>query len=239
MNTSSGSVLDRVLYRDGLIIILDKPAGLPVHGGPGGGDHLELYLDALRFGLAQPPGLGHRLDRDTSGCLALGRHRKALRRLGRIFSAGLAEKTYWALLDGVPAAASGCVTAPLHKVSNARRGWRMVVDTTHGKASATDYRVRASDGRVSFVEFTPRTGRTHQIRVHAAELGCPVIGDPIYGRRDGPAGPLQLHAHRLVLPLYEAKPAVVAAAPPPPYMAALLARLPAACDDDTPVQSVP
>ena len=111
-----GVDLDRVLYRDGLIIILDKPAGLPVHGGPGGGDHLELYLDALRFGLAQPPGLGHRLDR-ASGCLALGRHRKALRRLGRIFSEGLAEKTYWALLDGVPPAATGCVTAPLHKVS--------------------------------------------------------------------------------------------------------------------------
>ena len=90
-------------------------------------------------GLAQPPGLGHRLDRDTSGCLALGRHRKALRRLGRIFSAGGREN----LLGFARRRAAGgqrvCDRA-LHKVSNARRGWRMVVDTTHGKAAATDYR---------------------------------------------------------------------------------------------------
>ena len=74
-------LLDRLLYRDGLILIVDKPAGVPVHAGPGGGINLEHYLEALRFGLPRTPALAHRLDRDTSGCLVLGRHRKALARL--------------------------------------------------------------------------------------------------------------------------------------------------------------
>lgn len=78
-------ITPRLLYRDGLVLIIDKPAGLPVHGGPGGGDNLEMYFDQLRFGLPRPPGLAHRLDRDTSGCLVLGRHPKALRRLGKLF----------------------------------------------------------------------------------------------------------------------------------------------------------
>src|SRR5918912_589679 len=92
----------RLLYRDGLMLIIDKPAGLPVHAGPGGGPNLERYLGALRFGLPSPPALAHRLDRDTSGCLVLGRHRKALAKLGRLFSGGLVEKTYWAVVSGAP-----------------------------------------------------------------------------------------------------------------------------------------
>ena len=85
-------IADRVLFRDGLAIILDKPSGIPVHSGPAGGPHLEHWFPLLRFGLPRPPALAHRLDRDTSGCLVLGRHPKALRRLGRLFSEGK-EKT--------------------------------------------------------------------------------------------------------------------------------------------------
>jgi 23S rRNA-/tRNA-specific pseudouridylate synthase len=99
----------RVLYRDALMLIIDKPAGLAVHaGGRGrggqdeGGDHLGRYLDALRFGLPQAPELAHRLDRDTSGCLVLGRHRRALRRLGALFAEGGVEKVYWAAVIGAP-----------------------------------------------------------------------------------------------------------------------------------------
>src|SRR5690606_28239634 len=89
----------RVLHRDGLILVIDKPAGLPVHAGPGGGANLEALFDALRFGLPTPPALAHRLDRDTSGCLVLGRHRKALAKLGRLFQAGAVEKVYWAVVE--------------------------------------------------------------------------------------------------------------------------------------------
>src|SRR3954469_24302541 len=94
------NLADRMLYRDGLMLVVDKPAGIPVHAGPGGGPNLEQHLDALRFGLPRVPSLAHRLDRDTSGCLVLGRHRKALAKLGRLFMAGRVEKTYWAVVAG-------------------------------------------------------------------------------------------------------------------------------------------
>src|SRR5574338_622031 len=102
----------RLLYRDGLILVLDKPAGLPVHAGPGGGPNLEQCFEALRFGLPANPALAHRLDRDTSGCLVLGRHRKALAKLGRLFQAGKVDKTYWAVVEGEPAEDSGRIDAP-------------------------------------------------------------------------------------------------------------------------------
>src|SRR5580692_3225146 len=90
-------MMSRLLYRDGLMLIIDKPAGLSVHRGPKGGASLEDYFDMLRFGLPRAPALAHRLDRDTSGCLALGRHRKALAELGRLFKTGAIGKTYWAV----------------------------------------------------------------------------------------------------------------------------------------------
>ncbi len=94
----------RLLYRDGLMLIVDKPAGIAVHKGPqnahGDGSSLEDYFGALRFGLPRPPALAHRLDRDTSGCLVLGRQRKGLAELGSLFKRGLVGKTYWALVEG-------------------------------------------------------------------------------------------------------------------------------------------
>src|SRR5919198_2129194 len=138
----------RLLYRDGLILIVDKPAGLRVHAGPGGGDTLERHLDALRFGLPKPPALAHRLDRDTSGCLVLGRHRKALAKLGRLFAAGLVEKTYWAVVVGAPPEPAGRIELPLRKVTRKTAGWKMTVDPVDGQAAVTDYRVlgRSADG---------------------------------------------------------------------------------------------
>src|SRR6185503_2406197 len=129
----------RLLYRDGLVLILDKPAGLPVHAGPGGGENLEQFFPHLRFGLPHPPALAHRLDRDTSGCLILGRHRKALSRLGRLFQAGKVEKTYWAVTDGAPDKESGRIDLALTKETR-KSGWRMVVDP-NGQNAVTDYRV--------------------------------------------------------------------------------------------------
>ena len=127
----------RLLYRDGLMLIIDKPAGLPVHAGPGGGENLEALFDALRFGLPRPPALAHRLDRDTSGCLVLGRHPKALRRLARLFSEGRVEKTYWAVVEGAPSRPSGTIDLPLAKHSTKKGGWRMLVDAQAGKPAVT------------------------------------------------------------------------------------------------------
>src|SRR5438094_3993379 len=93
-------IMARLIYRDGLMLVIDKPAGLPVHKGPKGGESLEDYFGALRFGLPHPPALAHRLNRDTSGCLVLGRHPKALRRLGTLFASGKVEKIYWAIVEG-------------------------------------------------------------------------------------------------------------------------------------------
>jgi tRNA pseudouridine32 synthase / 23S rRNA pseudouridine746 synthase len=210
------------LYRDGLMLVIDKPAGIVVHPGPGGGPHLEHWFPLLRFGLPRPPALAHRLDRDTSGCLVLGRHPKALRRLGRLFVEGKVEKIYWAVVAGIPAEPEGRIEYGLRKETRGT-GWRMIVDPA-GQRAVTDYRVvgTAHDGR-AWLELRPRTGRTHQIRIHCAALGCPVVGDPAYG---GPAdSPLQLHARAISLPLYPARPPIAVTAPVPPHMLAVLARL--------------
>ncbi len=212
----------RVLHLDPWVIVVDKPAGLPVHAGPTSPDHLERYLGALAFGYAGPPQLAHRLDRDTSGCLALGRHRRALKRLGALFEAGRVEKTYWAVVEGVPAAPSGTIDRPILKLSD-RRGWRMVVDPA-GRAAVTDYEVLASAGGRSWIAFRPRTGRTHQLRVHAATMGWPIVGDGFYAEGAAREGPLLLHARSLTLPLDSAAP-IRAEAPPPPHLARVLASL--------------
>jgi len=217
-----GILVDRVLYRDGLILVIDKPAGIAVHPGPGGGPDLESGFDALRFGLPHPPALAHRLDRDTSGCLVLGRHAKALRRLGALFSAGLVEKVYWAVVEGRPPEVEGRIETGLKKLTRGT-GWRMVVDPA-GQRAVTDYRVLAAERDRAWLELRPRTGRTHQLRVHCAGLGCPVVGDSVYGdRQSGEA--LQLYARSVTLPLYPARNPLGITAPVPPHMLPALERL--------------
>ena len=212
-------IQSRILYRDALIIVIDKPAGIAVHAGPRGGANLEQYFDALRFGLPRPPALAHRLDRDTSGCLVLGRHPKALRKAGAIFSAGRAEKTYWAIVEGSPPADSGVIDLALRK-ETPQHGWKMIV-AADGQAATTEYSVKGRSGQLAWLELKPRTGRTHQIRVHCAALGCSVLGDPIYGA-PSPKKPLMLHARAISLPLYANRPAVAVTATPPPHMTSIL-----------------
>ena len=113
-------MLTRLLYRDGLMLVVDKPAGLPVHRGPKGGDALEDYFDVLRFGLPRAPALAHRLDRDTTGCLVLGRHRKALALLGKLFKQGNIGKCYWAVVEGGPEADEGRIDIALAKRGRTR-----------------------------------------------------------------------------------------------------------------------
>ena len=200
-----------ILYIDAHLIVIDKPAGLAVHAGPRTPDSLEDHLDGLREGFARRPRPVHRLDRDTSGCLVLARHPRAHRRLTQLFEAGAVGKTYWAVVDGAPAGDAGWIDAALRKVSTAATGWRMVVDSA-GKAAATRWAVLRREGARTLVAFTPETGRTHQVRVHAAALGCPILGDPVYGAG---AGPLRLHARGVVLPYREGAAPVGVEAPLP------------------------
>lgn len=220
----------RVLHRDAVLLVIDKPAGIVVHPKPGArgaarGESLEDYFEDLKFGLKRLPALAHRLDRDTTGCLVLGRHPKALRKLHRLFSEGRAEKTYWALTRGAPAEKSGVVDAPLLKSTDAS-GWRMTI-APGGLAAVTEYRVLAEAAGAAFIEARPRTGRTHQIRVHLASIGAPIIGDPVYGDlgAEDRARAMMLHARRIVLPVAATQPPVDVKAPAPAAMRALCAEL--------------
>lgn len=215
-----------ILHRDAALIVLDKPAGIAVHAGSGKDNALDRSFAALRFGESRDPALAHRLDKDTSGCLALGRTREALARLGRLFQRGLVEKTYWAVVAGAPPANEGAIDAPLARRSHDRRSWIMKI-AAPGDAAAekakTRYRILARGDGLSLVELTPETGRTHQLRVHCEALGCPIAGDPIYGgdRARALARRLHLHARRLVLPYDPARPVDVTA-PVPEHMGALI-----------------
>jgi RluA family pseudouridine synthase len=204
-----------VLHRDGLILVIDKPAGLAVHAGPSGAPNLEECFDALRFGLPRPPALAHRLDADTSGVLVLGRHPKALSKLGRIFQSRETEKTYWAIVDGAPPADDGVFDQNLLKV-NTREGWSVKV-SDKGQTAVTRYRVLGKAPGMTWLEMKPETGRTHQIRVHCAHAGCPVIGDRLYGKPT-PGQQLHLMSRGIVLPMSKNKPPVKVEAPPPAHM---------------------
>ena len=211
----------RVLYRDGSILVIDKPAGLAVHPGPKTVESLERHLDALRFGIGETPRLVHRLDRDTSGCLVLARHARAVRKLGRLFSSAAVKKTYWAVVEGKPPAETGRIDLALKKRTD-KTGWRMVPDPA-GQRAVTEYRVLDRSGGRAWLELKPETGRTHQLRIHCAASGFPVLGDPVYGREPNPAVPLHLHARAIIIPRDEGEPIHVTAEPPPHMRAALSA----------------
>lgn len=210
-------IVRRLLYRDALMLVIDKPAGLPVHPGPKGGETLFHHLDALRFGLPRRPEAAHRLDRDTSGCLVLGRHPKALARLNALFRNNEVDKVYWAVVEGGPAADEGEIDLALAPKSP-DRGWWMKVDPK-GQPSLTKWRVLGRGNGISLLELRPVTGRTHQLRVHCAAMNFPILGDPIYGTAPRFGGPgLHLHARRVSLPLYPKKPPIAVEAPVPEHM---------------------
>ena len=165
-------ILARVLHRDGLMLVIDKPAGLSVHRGPKGGPSLEDWFDALRFGLPRGPALAHRLDRETSGCLVLGRHRKALAHLSLLFKHRRVGKTYWAVVEGGPEADEGTIDMPLGRL-DPDFGWWMKPDPD-GQPAVTKWKVMGRSGepeRLAWLALEPVTGRTHQLRVHCAAHG--------------------------------------------------------------------
>ncbi len=266
----------RVLHRDGLMLVIDKPPGLPVHRGPKGGPNLEASFEFLRFGLPRPPVLAHRLDRDTSGCLVLGRHRKATATLGLLFKHSKISKTYWAIVEGGPLEDEGEIDLPIARL-NAERGWWQKVDPA-GLPSLTKWRVmgrffspppcgegsgvgidngtpslgrphpnplpQAGEGarpargaaddlsrkpgaivgaplptHLTWLALEPITGRTHQLRVHCAAMGWPIVGDNIYGNGPRFGEPrLHLHAREIIIPLSRNKPPVAVTAPAPAHM---------------------
>ena len=218
-----------LLYRDALMLVLDKPAGIPVHKGTGGGETLEQHFEALRFGLPRLPALAHRLDRDTSGCLVLGRHRQALHRLGKLFASNQIQKTYWAIVSGVPENTEGVIDLPLVKQSESgKRWWMKVADDAQAKGAVsalTHYRVKGTIDGMSWLELEPKTGRTHQLRVHCAAIGLPIIGDSIYGGDVARRGMMCLHARSIAIPLHPKKDPILITAPPPPHMLEVLERL--------------
>jgi 23S rRNA pseudouridine955/2504/2580 synthase len=214
-----------VIHRDDLVIVLNKPPGLAVQGGTGTGRHIDGMLDALRFGLEERPRLVHRLDKDTSGLLLIARTGQAAKRLGESFRDRETEKLYWAVVVGVPSKPEGAVDLPLAKRPGARGDRELVqVDREHGQKALTHYRVLDHAGkRAALLALWPRTGRTHQLRVHCAAIGCPILGDGKYGGEEAllasvaDAKRLHLHARRLTLPHPFGKGALKVEAEAPPH----------------------
>ena len=208
-----------ILYEDGEALVIDKPAGLPLDRPRASGPCLEDRVGELRLGFQRAPAPVHRLDQDTSGCLLLARNPKALKRFSAAFEARQVEKVYLGIVAGLIAESDGTIALALAKISSAEKGWRMI-PAKKGKPSVTHWRRLEERNGLTLVEFRPETGRTHQIRVHAASgLGAPLLGDPIYGEAKD-AGRTMLHAARLVVER-EGKPAIVAEAPLPADFAAL------------------
>lgn len=220
-----------VIYRDEHLIVLDKPFGLAVQGGPGIKRHLDGMLDGLREAGQPRPKLVHRLDRDTSGVIVLARTPGTAAKLSAAFRGRDMQKTYWAVVAGRPVPVEGRIDLPLLRYAGAR-GERSVPaarDDEEGQRAVTDYRTVDHAGqKLAWLELSPITGRTHQLRVHCVALGTPIVGDRKYhepdqnGARsavvDGLPEKLHLHAHALDLP-HPAGGRLTVEANLPPHMA--------------------
>ncbi|MFC0590069.1 RluA family pseudouridine synthase [Novosphingobium aquiterrae] len=202
-----------ILFEDGEALIINKPAGLSIERPRAGGLSLENYLEALKLGFQRVPVAVHRIDTDTSGCLLLARNPKALKRFNAAFEAREVDKVYLGVVAGAVSGDAGTIDLALSKISSAEKGWRMIA-AKKGKPSVTHWRKLAETGGNTLVEFRPETGRTHQIRIHAAEaFGHALLGDPVYGDGKG-AKRAMLHALALTVPRGD-KPPVAARAPVP------------------------
>lgn len=220
---------DAVLHCDQQVLVINKPAGLAVQGGSGTHRHLDGMLDALRFDAKERPRLVHRLDKDTSGVLLLARSAKAASVLSAGFRFREARKLYWAVVAGCPHPAAGRIANRIGKKAGAH-GERMAEDQDDGKAAVTFFRTLDHAGRsAALLAMEPRTGRTHQLRVHCALLKTPILGDAKYGGEAAFIGAgisrgLHLHARSIRMP-HPAGGILEVSAPLSPGMAATLAFL--------------
>jgi 23S rRNA pseudouridine955/2504/2580 synthase len=224
-----GDVLAKMLlFEDDRLFVFNKPAGLAVQGGSGVTRHVDDMLEAWRNRKGEKPRLVHRLDRDTSGVLVVARTRLAAMNLAKAFRERATKKVYWALVKGVPKRREGRISSWLVKEPGPD-GDRMRV-ARHGEPDAdhavSNYRVVEQAGTaLTWLEMEPYTGRTHQLRVHAASIGSPIIGDPKYFEADqnwelpgGIQNRLHLHARRIVIPHPDGGGVVDVTAPLPPHM---------------------
>lgn len=179
--------------------MLNKPQGIAVHKTPRGGEHLEQYFEHLRFDESRVPSLAHRLDKETSGCLVLGRTRASLARLSKWFEQGRIQKYYWAVVKGVPADNKGVISKPIIRRDLGRGKW-VFECAEDGQEAHTRYKVLAHNITHAWLEMQPLTGRTHQLRLHAAHAGFAIVGDMFYSASDGSI-PLMLHARRIEIPM--------------------------------------
>jgi 23S rRNA pseudouridine955/2504/2580 synthase len=217
-----------ILYEDEDIYVFNKPHGLAVQGGSGTTRHLDGMLKSLPNNKGEPPRLVHRLDRDTSGCLVVAKTKAAASHFGTVFRSRSARKIYWAVVAGNPHPPQGEISCFLARQSTAD-GEQMVVvrNGTPGAQHSTSYysTTDTASRRFAWVTLKPVTGRTHQLRVHMAQLGTPIIGDPRYFNienwqgAEGLSEGLHLHARRLAIPLRGGK-RIDISAPLPPHMRA-------------------
>jgi 23S rRNA pseudouridine1911/1915/1917 synthase len=198
-----------ILYEDSRVIAVNKPRGMVVH--PGSGVRSGTLVQGLLYHAREiadsfpeekiRPGIVHRLDKDTSGVLVAAKDPQALEFLSNQFRSRAVKKIYLAIVKGRLPESQGSVKGFIRRDTRHRK--RFIAAASGGKAAETRYRVLAECGAYSLVRLAPKTGRTHQLRVHMKSLGCPILGDPIYGRRDErfPQAGLMLHAWRLSLSL--------------------------------------
>jgi 23S rRNA pseudouridine955/2504/2580 synthase len=199
-----GSLADRILYMDKQVIVIDKPPGLATQGGSGLTRHVDGMLDSLKFEKQTRPKLVHRLDRDTSGVLLVARTAQTASGLSASLALRDTSKVYWALTRGVPKQKHGVIKAALAKEGVRGKDERMMVsEEDDAKSAVTEYAVMGTaSNEFAWVAARPITGRTHQIRVHLASLGTPIVGDFKYGGADSRgrgdiADKLHLHARSI------------------------------------------
>lgn len=221
-STLADDLAAAILFQDDDVLVINKPHGLAVQGGSGLDRHLDAWLDSLGGGDDRPR-LVHRLDKDTSGVLLIAKRAAVAGSLTKAFRDRTTRKEYWAVTVGVPKPAEGKIVAPLAKMGRAGNE-RVAVDEKDGKRASTAYAVIERVGkRAAWLAVEPLTGRTHQLRVHLATIGTPILGDGKYGMRDETLEPqgkrhrLHLHARRLRLP-HPRGGLIDVTAPLPPHM---------------------
>jgi 23S rRNA pseudouridine1911/1915/1917 synthase len=215
MNLAPEAIPLDILYEDEYLLILNKPAGLVVHPAPGhetgtlvhallshcqSEDGLETSLSGI--GGVQRPGIVHRLDKDTSGALAIAKTDQAHQHLQAQIQAKTAQREYLGIVYGKPPAESGLVDQPIGRNGGDRKRMAIIPTEAGGRSATTHWQVKERLGNFSLVHFRLGTGRTHQIRVHCLALGCPIVGDPLYGKGRSLGVNLTgqlLHAWRLTL----------------------------------------